>query len=66
MITVKMRITYSKFLATLVGVAGVWLSHTHSDSVYFTSAVAVVALVVAGQNAGQTYSQVQNCKNKEV
>ncbi len=51
----QMTLTYSKLLATIVFVAGALLSYIHCDSVYFNGAIALVTLVVVGQNAGRAY-----------
>jgi NhaP-type Na+/H+ or K+/H+ antiporter len=60
-----MTLTYSKLLATIVFIAGALLSYMHCDSTYFNGAVALVTLVVVGQNAGRAYVNAKNKSNYE-
>ena len=55
-----MNVTFSKSLALLTLLLGTILSLVHCDVQYFTIAVPVVMVIVAGQNLGSAIVKSKN------
>lgn len=59
-----MEVTFSKSLATLTLILGFVLSLVSKDNQSFTAAVAVVMVIVTGQNLGDSFVK-SKCKQNE-